>query len=195
MDDFKVQVRPTREFLDLLDHIFLKPNSYAVGAVKGLDDTKRIYNSSTGGTKRDPRGTKLGDVILWQEGGIKGVPYRSVVNHIMNDKAIQQKITKKINFGVNKSLRYGDAKHADKAIYDSMDFMRRKMKRRFGENNWDPLSPKTRPKAKTRRPMIHSSQFRRSIAVIRVKAGFKSKLNVVRMKLTRAGLARKILRS
>ena len=78
-----------------------------------------------------------------------------------------------------------------KAVDAAGDYLRRKMKARFRQNNWAKLSPKTRPKAKTRDPMLFSSQLRRTLGSVRIENGkrYGKEIGKMRVRTTQMKLA------
>lgn len=155
----------------VLNSLMKQQLAFGAGFVKNAKELKREYNPKTGGTRKNRRGITVEDVARFQEKGIPGVPHRSIVNYCYSNAAFRKHIVGIIQRGFKKAIKQGDEKIAIKAIEKSADYLRKKMKNRFRNNNFPPLSKKTRPKSKTRTPMLFTGQLRRSLGVVQMRNG------------------------
>ena len=177
-----IEIKPNKKNMEFYKALFKADYAFGAGYIRNPDKPKKVYNPATGGIKTEYRNT-VQQVGLYQEAGIPGVPYRSVINAIYRDPKHIDQVRQIIEKGFKRGGRTFNINDIVKSVDDAGDYLRRKMKARFRQNKWARLSPKTRPKAKTRDPMLFSSQLRRTLGSVRIENGKRYGKEIGRMRV------------
>ena len=169
--DFTITIKDDKATRAVLSTLIEEQLAFGAGFIKNSLALKREYNPATGGTRTNRRGLTVEDIAKFQEAGIPGVPHRSIVNYVYSNTAYRKRVVQIIQTGFRRSIRTGDKSGAVKAIEKAADFLRKKMKNRFSNNNFPPLSSKTRPKSGKRQPLVFTGQLRRSLGSVQIRNG------------------------
>lgn len=179
-------IKPNKKYQNFYDELFKAGYGMVVGATKNVTAKKKSYRSKTGGyyTRKD---VTVEQAIEWTEEGAGNQPRRSFITDVYNNPAYIDKVNGIIQRGFSRAGRTGEIKYVTRAVERSSDFLRRKMKARFRNNNWAPIAKGTRRKSKTRSPLLHTSQMRRTLGTDKAVPGKRYGKVVGKLSVTSKG--------